>query len=108
MRVFFGNAGPNLTSSFHTIGSCFDKAYRDGDVISPPSNHVSTLSVPSGGSTIVDMKMVVPGTYTIVDHAIFRLDKGAVGFLNVSGEQNKDVYTSSEPPRPCVGCKLHA
>lgn len=107
IRIFFGNAGPNLTSSFHVIGSNFLKAYRDGDVLSPPGNYVSTLSVPPGGSTIVDMEMVVPGTYTILDHAIFRLDRGAVGYLNVSGKQRPEIYQSAEPPAPCVGCKLH-
>ncbi|KAJ4077185.1 hypothetical protein NW769_015305 [Fusarium oxysporum] len=108
VRIFFGNAGPNLTSSFHVIGSHFKNVYRDGGVTSNPSKGIQTVSVPSGGSTIVDLKMVVPGTYTLVDHAIFRLDKGAVGFLNVSGPQNPGVYQSSQPPRPCVGCKLHA
>ncbi|KAK2922736.1 Cupredoxin [Fusarium oxysporum f. sp. vasinfectum] len=108
VRIFFGNAGPNLTSSFHVIGSHFKNVYRDGGVTSNPSKGIQTVSVPSGGSTIVDLKMVVPGTYTLVDHAIFRLDKGAVGFLNVSVPQNPGVYQSSQPPRPCVGCKLHA
>ncbi|POR31804.1 Copper-containing nitrite reductase [Tolypocladium paradoxum] len=108
VRIFFGNVGPNLTSSFHVIGSHFRRVYRDGDVLSPPGRFVGTVSVPPGGATIVDMKMVVPGTYTLVDHAIFRLDKGAVGFLNVSGEARPDVYQSTEPPAPCVGCKLHA
>lgn len=108
IRVFFGNAGPNLTSSFHVIGSHFKKVYRDGDVLSPPGRYIQTVSVPPGGATIVDMKMVVPGTYTLVDHAIFRLDKGAVGFLNVSGTPRPDIYDSAQPPAPCVGCKLHA
>lgn len=108
IRIFFGNAGPNLTSSFHVIGTHFMKAYRDGDVLSPPAQSVSTLTVPPGGSTIVDMNLVVPGTYTLVDHAIFRLDSGGVGFLNVSGPQNPGVYASAEPPSPCVGCKLHS
>lgn len=108
VRIFFGNAGPNLTSSFHVIGSNFLNLYRDGDVISPPGRFVSTVSVPPGGSTIADLKMVVPGTYTLVDHAIFRLDKGAVGFLNVSGEARPDTYGSKEAPAPCIGCKLHS
>ncbi|KFY40231.1 hypothetical protein V495_05531 [Pseudogymnoascus sp. VKM F-4514 (FW-929)] len=107
VRVFFGNAGPNLTSSFHVIGSNFKKVYRDGDVLSPPANYVQTISVPPGAASIVDMKMVVPGTYALVDHAIFRLDKGAVGYLNVSGKQQHDISVSKEPPEPCVGCKLH-
>lgn len=107
VRIFFGNGGPNLTSSFHVIGSCFDKVYRDSDVLSSPGQCVQTVSVPPGGSTIVDMKMVVPGTYTIVDHAIFRLEKGAKGFLNVSGEPRPTLYYSALPPQPCEGCKLH-
>ncbi|KAB8222482.1 Cupredoxin [Aspergillus novoparasiticus] len=107
VRIFFGNGGPNLTSSFHVIGSCFNKVYRDSDVLSPPGQCVQTVSVPPGGSTIVDMKMVVPGTYTIVDHAIFRLEKGAKGFLNVSGEPRPMLYYSTLPPQPCEGCKLH-
>ncbi|CAG8876188.1 unnamed protein product [Penicillium nalgiovense] len=107
VRIFFGNAGPNLTSSFHVIGSTFGKVYRDGDVVSPPGQFVQTVSVPPGGSTVVDMKMMVPGTYTLVDHAIFRLEKGGVGYLNVTGEPRPDIYHSEEPPAPCVGCKLH-
>ena len=107
VRIFFGNAGPNLTSSFHVIGSHFRNVYRDGDVVSPPGRFVQTVSVPPGGASIVDLKMFVPGSYTLVDHAIFRLDKGAVGFLNVSGKAADDVYESAEPPAPCVGCKLH-
>lgn len=107
VRIFFGNAGPNLTSSFHVIGSNFMKLYRDGDVLSPPAQFVQTTSVPPGGATIVDMKMFVPGTYTLVDHALFRLEKGAVGYLNVAGDPQPAVYNSAEPPEPCVGCKLH-
>lgn len=107
VRIFFGNAGPNLTSAFHVIGTTFSKLYRDGDVVSPPANWVPTTSVPPGASTIVDLKLAVPGTYTLVDHAIFRLDKGAVGYLNVSGKQRPDIYQSTLPPAPCVGCKLH-
>ncbi|KAJ5463263.1 Nitrite reductasecopper-type [Penicillium sp. IBT 31633x] len=107
VRIFFGNAGPNLTSSFHVIGSNFEKVYRDGDIVSPPGQFVQTVSVPAGGATVVDMKMLVPGTYTLLDHAIFRLEKGAVGYLNVTGEPRDDTYHSEEPPAPCVGCKLH-
>jgi copper-containing nitrite reductase len=108
VRIFFGNAGPNLTSSFHIIGSHFTKVYRDGSVVDPPSRFIGTISVPPGGAAITDLKMVVPGTYTLVDHAIFRLEKGAVGFLNVSGKPRPDIYQSTEPSKPCVGCKLHA
>ncbi|KAF5545417.1 copper-containing protein [Fusarium phyllophilum] len=62
VRIFFGNAGPNLTSSFHIIGTHFKNVYRDGGVTSNPSKGIQTVSVPCGGSTIVDLKMAVPGT----------------------------------------------
>jgi copper-containing nitrite reductase len=107
IRIFFGNAGPNLISSFHVIGGIFERVFRDGDVLSPPGRFIQTTMVPPGGAVIVDMKMLVPGTYTIIDHAIFRLDKGLVGYLNVSGKQRPDIYASAQPPAPCIGCKLH-
>jgi copper-containing nitrite reductase len=107
IRIFFGNAGPNLISSFHILGGVFEKVYRDGDVLSPPGRFIQTTMVPPGGAVIVDMKMLVPGTYTIIDHAIFRLDKGLVGYLNVSGKQRPDISASAQPPAPCIGCKLH-
>lgn len=50
----------------------------------------------------------VPGSYTLVDHSIFRFDKGAVGFLKVLGpDPRHDIYASTQPPAFCVGCKLH-
>ncbi|OAX79889.1 hypothetical protein ACJ72_05792 [Emergomyces africanus] len=107
IRIFFGNAGPNLTSSPHIIGSTFHNLFRDGDVLSKPARNVQTTTVPPGGATIFDMKAVVPGTYTLVDHAIFRLDKGCVGFINVTGKPRPDIYQSNEHAEPCVGCKLH-
>lgn len=107
VRIYFGNAGPNLTSSFHVIGGIFDRVYRDGDIVSPPGKYIQTISVPPGGSSVVDMHMLVPGTYTLVDHALFRLDKGCVGFLNVTGAPRPDLYHSEQPPQQCAGCKLH-
>lgn len=107
VRIYFGNAGPNLLSSFHVIGGIFEKVYRDGDMVSPPGRFIQTVAVPPGGSSIVDLHMLVPGTYALVDHAIFRLDKGCVGYLNVTGAPRSDLYHSEQPPNQCVGCKLH-
>ena len=108
VRLYFVNAGPNLFSAFHVIGSVFDRVYRDGDVTSPPARGVSTVAVPPGGATIVELDCTVPGSYTLVDHAIFRIDKGAVGFLKVTGnDPRRDVYASADMPITCPGCKLH-
>jgi copper-containing nitrite reductase len=108
IRIFFGNAGPNLISSFHVIGAIFDKVYREGDLISPPARGIQTTLVPAGGAAVVEFNGVVPGNYTLVDHSIFRLDKGCVGLLKVHGQNPRtDVFQADDIPRPCEGCKLH-
>ena len=107
VRVYFGNAGPNLISSFHIIGTIFKNVYREGDLISPPAHAVQTTLVPAGGSTVVDIDLTVPGTFTLVDHAIFRIEKGAVGYLQVEGKPNYDIYASDHDPVLCPGCLVH-
>lgn len=93
VRIYFGNGGPNLTSSFHVIGEIFDTVYGEGGTVAN-QNNVQTTAIPAGGSTIVDFQVDVPGRYTLVDHAIFRaFNKGAVGILNVVGPENHDIYT---------------
>ncbi len=107
IRIYFGNAGPNLISSFHVIGAILDKVYREGDLISPPASSIQTTLVPAGGSTVVEIETPVPGNYAFVDHSIFRLDKGAVGFINVTGDKRPDIYFSEEKPSLCEECKVH-
>ena len=92
VRLYVGNGGPNLTSSFHVIGEIFDNVHVEGgDLI---NKNVQTTSIPAGGAAIVDFKVDVPGTFILVDHAIFRaFNKGALGMLKVTGEENKKLYS---------------
>jgi len=107
VRIFFGNDGPNLISSFHVIGEVFDNVYREADLISPPAHSVQTTLVPAGGATVVEFGLEVPGTFTLVDHAIFRVEKGAVGYLEVEGEPNYSIYVSDQEAELCPGCMVH-
>ncbi|CAM1335250.1 copper-containing nitrite reductase [Tenacibaculum aestuariivivum] len=92
VRLFVGNGGPNLTSSFHVIGEIFDNVHIEGG--SNINKNVQTTSIPAGGAAIVDFKVDVPGTFILVDHAIFRaFNKGALGMLKVTGEEKKDLYS---------------
>jgi nitrite reductase (NO-forming) len=92
VRLFIGNGGPNLTSSFHVIGEIFDNVYIEGGSLI--NKNVQTTSIPSGGAAIVEFRVEVPGTLILVDHAIFRaFNKGALGMLKVSGEENKQLYS---------------
>jgi len=95
VRLFVGNGGPNLVSSFHVIGEIFDNVHVEGgDLI----NHdIQTTLVPAGGAAIVDFKVDVPGTLILVDHSIFRtFNKGSLGMLNVTGEDNKKIYSGTQ------------
>lgn len=92
VRIFVGNGGPNLVSSFHVIGEIFDNVYVEGgDLI---NKNVQTTLVPAGGAAIVDFKIDVPGTYNLVDHSIFRtFNKGALGQIKAEGPENKDIFS---------------
>jgi nitrite reductase (NO-forming) len=96
VRLFVGNGGPNLTSSFHVIGEIFDHIYPEGGTVASQHN-VQTTMIPAGGSAIVDFKVEVPGTYILVDHSLFRaFNKGALGMLKVSGKENLLAYSGKE------------
>ena len=92
VRLYMGNGGPNLVSSFHVIGEIFDKVYVEGG--STINENVQTTLIPAGGAAIVEFKVDVPGTFILVDHSIFRaFNKGALGMLKVKGEENKQLYS---------------
>ncbi|MBS1627594.1 MAG: nitrite reductase, copper-containing [Bacteroidetes bacterium] len=91
IRLFIGNGGPNLTSSFHVIGEIFDNVYVEGGTT--VNHNVQTTVIPAGGSAIVEFKVNVPGEYVLVDHSIFRaFNKGAIGKIKVTGDANPKLY----------------
>jgi nitrite reductase (NO-forming) len=95
VRLFIGNGGPNLISSFHVIGEIFDRVNAEGgDLV---NTNLQTTLVPSGGSAIVEFKCEVPGTFILVDHSIFRtFNKGSLGMLKVEGPENKTLYSGKQ------------
>lgn len=98
IRLFVGNGGPNLVSSFHVIGEIFDNVNREGG--STQDHDIQTTLVPAGGSAITEFKVDVPSNYIIVDHSIFRtFNKGSLGMLKVEGEENKAIYSGQQDDR---------
>lgn len=95
VRLFVGNGGPNLVSSFHVIGEIFDRvSVEGGDLI---NKNVQTTLVPAGGAAMTEFKVDVPGTFIMVDHSIFRaFNKGALGMLKVNGPENKIIYSGKQ------------
>lgn len=93
VRLFVGNAGPNLVSSFHVIGEVFDNVY--GEAGTTATHNVQTTLIPAGGATIVEFGVEVPGDLILVDHAIFRaFHRGAVGILQVTGAESPKVFNA--------------
>ena len=91
VRLFVGNIGPNLVSSFHVIGEIFDTVYVEGS-FALENHSVQSTVIAAGGAVGVEFKVEVPGTYVIVDHSIFRTHKGALGTLTVNGPAAPDIY----------------
>lgn len=92
VRMYVGNGGVNLISSFHVIGEIFDKVYPEGAIGSEIHKNIQTTAVLPGGASIVEFKLEVPGKYTLVDHALARMNKGAWAVLEVEGEPNEEVF----------------
>lgn len=100
VRIYFGNIGPNLVSSFHIVGEIFNQVYREGGVpgAGNPDLNVQTTLVPSGSASVLEFKVDVPGGYILVDHSIFRLDRGAAGILSVEGPEAPQIYSGKSRP----------
>jgi nitrite reductase (NO-forming) len=78
VRVYFMNDGPNNASSFHVIGTIFDKVWLDGN----PHNELQGMQAlylgPACGA-IVEFVIPEKGRYTFVDHSFADAEMGAMG-----------------------------
>jgi nitrite reductase (NO-forming) len=107
IRLFVGNGGPNLVSSFHVIGEIFDKVQYEGGTRF--QENVQTTLIPAGGAATVEFHTEVPGNYILVDHSIFRaFNKGALAMLEVKGEQRAAIYSGKQVDEMYVGDKLES
>ena len=102
VRMYVGNGGPNLVSSFHVIGEIFDKVYVEGGKLI--NENVQSTLIPAGGAAMIEFKVDVPGSYTVVDHSLFRaFNKGALGQLKVEGDENPEIMTKKLEDKAYAG-----
>ena len=83
VRVFFVNAGPNLSSTFHVTGAIFSTVYRGGN----PANAMHDLAsfeVGPGDGAVFEFRVHEPGDYGFIDHALARTTKGAEGVFRAT------------------------
>jgi nitrite reductase (NO-forming) len=84
VRLYVLNVGPSNTSSFHVVGTIFDRVWIDGN----PDNQfrgMQTVLLPSSGSAIVEFKIPESGKYVMVDHHFANASQGAIGVIDATG-----------------------
>jgi nitrite reductase (NO-forming) len=109
VRLFVLNVGPSNTSSFHVVGTIFDRVWIDGN----PDNQfrgMQTVLLPSSGGAIVEFRVPEPGKYVMVDHHFANASQGAIGVIDATGatpepaneplEHHNIPATPSQPTDP--------
>jgi nitrite reductase (NO-forming) len=92
IRVFLLDAGPNIDSSFHIVGTIFDRVIKEGVELAPDNaggwgSQAVDLSPAQGA--IVEFAMADDGLYPIVTHAFNFVGRGALGLFKAGdGEPN--------------------
>ncbi len=92
IRMYVGNGGVNLISSFHVIGEIFDTVYPNASIGGAMEHNTQATAVLPGGASIVEFTVDVPGKYLLVDHALARMNKGAWAVLDVTGDENPSIF----------------
>lgn len=96
IRMYVGNGGVNLISSFHVIGEIFDTVYPNASIGGALEHNTQATAVLPGGASIVEFTVDVPGKYLLVDHALARMNKGAWAVLEVTGDENPEIFKKIE------------
>jgi nitrite reductase (NO-forming) len=89
VRLFVLNVGPSKTSSFHVVGTIFDRVWMDGN----PDNQfrgMQTVLLGSSNAAIIEFMIPEAGQYIMVDHHFANASQGAIGLIDAtSGKDDK-------------------
>ena len=103
VRLFVMNVGPSNTSSFHVVGTIFDRVWIDGN----PDNQfrgLQTVLLGSSGGAIVEFMIPEAGSYVMVDHHFANASQGAIGLIAAgnpppgSGDVEHNNIPATETP----------
>lgn len=105
VRLHVLNVGPSKTSSFHVVGTIFDRVWFEGN----PDNQfrgMQTVLLGSSNSATVEFVIAEAGSYVMVDHHFANASQGAIGLVSATAEQEKEpiehnnIAASSVPNDP--------
>ena len=84
VRVFVLNAGPNVDSSFHVVGTIFHSVIKEGVHLSEGNDGnwgAQAVDLAPAQGAIIEMRFAEDGLYPIVTHAFNFVGRGALGLF---------------------------
>ncbi|HYN26932.1 MAG TPA: c-type cytochrome, partial [Burkholderiales bacterium] len=98
VRLYVLNVGPSKTSSFHVVGTIFDRVWMDGN----PDNQfrgMQTVLLGSSSGAIVEFVIPEAGQYIMVDHHFANASQGSIGLIDAGGkpEEKGDIEHHNIP-----------
>jgi nitrite reductase (NO-forming) len=100
VRLYVLNVGPSKTSSFHVVGTIFDRVWMEGN----PDNQfrgMQTVLLGSSNSAIVEFMIPEDGAYIMVDHHFANASQGAIGLSTTASRPRPISNTTTSRPRRC-------
>ena len=105
VRLYVLNVGPSKTSSFHVVGTIFDRVWIEGN---PDNQFRGMQTVLLGSSNSAAVELVIPeaGSYIMVDHHFANASQGALGLISTeakpaAGElEHHNISASAAPSDP--------
>jgi nitrite reductase (NO-forming) len=100
VRLYLLNVGPSKTSSFHVVGTIFDRVWIEGN----PDNQfrgMQTVLLGSSNSAIVEFLIPEDGAYIMVDHHFANASQGAIGLISTTAKaEEADLEHHNMPATP--------
>jgi len=105
VRLHVLNVGPSKTSSFHVVGTIFDRVWFEGN----PDNQfrgMQTVLLGSSNSATVEFMIPEDGSYIMVDHHFANASQGAIGLISTAAKppakelEHHNMPASATPTDP--------
>jgi nitrite reductase (NO-forming) len=93
VRVFVLNAGPSVDSSFHVVGTIFDRVVKEGvelRIDNPGRYGSQAVDLSPAQGAFVEFTMAEDGLYPIVTHAFNFVGRGALGLFQAGDGDPKN------------------
>ena len=107
VRLHVLNVGPSKTSSFHVVGTIFDRVWIEGN----PDNQfrgMQTILLGSSNSVAVEFMIPENGSYIMVDHHFANASQGAMGLISTAARVDGTEIEHHNLPASATPTELEA